>query len=77
MRFGDLRFIVNLQGGLEPVCSPNSSNDIACFDSIVDSVLELPMDTPRADTPTRAQHPTINCGSVEQQLGAFLGDRLT
>jgi hypothetical protein len=77
VRFGDLRFIVNLQGGLEPVCSPNSSNDIACSDSIVDSLLELPLDAPRADTPMRAQHPTINCGSVEQQLGVFLGDQLT
>jgi len=49
VHFGDLRFIVNLEDGLEHVCSLNCSDDTTSSDSIVDSLRGLRLDAPGAD----------------------------
>ena len=44
--FGGLRFIVNLEGGLERVCSSDCSLDTDGADSVVDSLRGLRLEAP-------------------------------
>ena len=75
--FSDLCFIVNQQDGLERICSPDCSANIACSDRIVTSLRELQLDMPEAVFPAHGQRPAVDCGSTGLQLGVFLGDRPT
>ena len=67
VRFGDLRFIVNLQGDLERTCSPICSTDTASSDSVVDSPQGLQLNASRADALVRTQHLFAGHAGSEQQ----------
>ena len=75
VRFSDLHFIVNLEGGLERVHAPVRHDSVIDTTPITDSLRGLRLDASEIDTSVRAQCPVSCCGSSERQLGAFLGNQ--
>jgi len=67
MHFGDLRFIINLEGGLERVCSPGCSVDTTSSNFIVDCLRGLWLDAPGANALTRLQLPSTGRADLEQE----------
>jgi len=57
VHFGDLCFIVSLEGGLEHICSSDCSIDIVGSDTPIDSLQGLRLEASEADIFACTQHP--------------------
>jgi len=60
VRFGGLRFIVNLEGGLELVCSSGWLPNADGADPDVDSLQGLWLEVPRDNASPHVQRPLID-----------------
>ena len=75
VRFGDLDFIVTMEGELAQApaaIQPLHSTDL---DAIAEALEELQLHAPEARTPGSDQHLGFDYGRLERQLDVFLGPR--
>ena len=72
VRFGNLNFIVTMEGGLAQAPTAVQPLHYAGLDAIVE---ELELHRPDAHAPRSNQPPSFNYGRLERQLNAFLGPR--
>ena len=75
MRFTDLDFIVNTEGKLEWIYAPIWTTNTISTDPIDEALQNMQLHAPKAHTPASDQHLSLDCESMEHQLGAFLGPR--
>ena len=67
VRLSGLRFIINLEGGLQRICSTSCSPNADGTDSIVDSLRGLRFDDPQADAFPHSRRRLANHTRAEQQ----------
>jgi hypothetical protein len=65
VHFSGLRFIVNLEGGLEPVCSSSWLPNADGADPDVDSLRGLRLEVPGDNTSPHVQRPLTDRARVE------------
>ena len=75
VRFGNLDFIVTIEGELAQAPTAVQPLHPTDLDVIVEAVEELQLHTPEARTPGSDQFLGFNYGRLERQLGTFLGPR--
>ena len=75
MRFGNLDFIVTLEGELAMAPAAVGPLHSAGLDAIAKALEELQLHAPEARAPRTNQLLNFDYGRLERQLGAFLGPR--
>ena len=75
VRFGNLDFIVTMEGELAQASATVQPLHSAGLDTIVTALEELQLHAPEARAPGSDQLLGFDYGRLERQLGAFLGPR--
>ena len=75
MRFGDLDFVVTIEGELAMAPVAVRPLHYAGLNTITEALEELQLHAPEAHAPGSNQLLDFDYGGLERQLGAFLGPR--
>ena len=77
VRFGNLDFIVMMEGELAQAPTTVQPLHFAGLDAIIEALEELQLHTPKAHVLGSGQLLSFDYGRLERQLDAFLGPRLS